>query len=131
MSQHLKIIAKVPILGLEILSDQRWINKSRDYITKMEDDHLRNAVMWAYRRWKDEQGAQLTPDKVYNYTYREWYLILKAIYDERIENQQKEIEKSIQRLHQTVEAKSKSKDYPITNRGWESINQEQMEYSGY
>ena len=72
----------------------------------MEDSHLRNAVLWAYRKWQDEQGARLNAEEIHGYTCRQWYLILKAVYDQRIENQQKEIEKSIQRLHQVVEAKS-------------------------
>jgi len=108
----LKIIAKVPTLGLEIISDQRWINRSRDLIVNMDDDHLRNAVMWAYRMYRDEQGAQLTPKEIYGHTYYQWYLILKAVYDQRIENQDKIVEKSIQRLHQIVETRSYSYSAP-------------------
>lgn len=98
----LRIIAIIPMLGLEILSDQRWINNTRDLIVNMDDDHLRNAVMWAYRKWKDEEGAKLDPQKVYNYTYREWYMILKACYDRRMEEKKECVRKTIQKARNAV-----------------------------
>lgn len=83
----MKIIANVPTLGIEITSNNCWIDTNQTPIDQMTNDHLRNAILWAYRRWKDEEGAKLVPEKAKGYTYREWYLILKAVYDQRIQKQ--------------------------------------------
>ena len=77
----MRIIATVPTLGIEITSEDRWINTERTYISKMDYDHLRNATMWAYRKWQDEKGAKMPEETKFGRTYREWYLILKAVFD--------------------------------------------------
>lgn len=76
-----KIIATIPTLGIEVTSEKRWINNERTRLVDMTEEHLRNAVLWAYRKWQDELGAKLTAEVKLGHTYREWYLILKAVYD--------------------------------------------------
>lgn len=77
----MRIIATVPTLGIEITSEGRWINAERSKIVNMDYDHLRNATIWAYRRWQDEKGAKMPEEVKYGHTYREWYLILKTVFD--------------------------------------------------
>jgi len=114
--KSLTIIASIPTIGIEILSDQRWIDKGRTHIIDMEDDHLRNAVLWAYRQWKTEEGAKLAPAIVYGFTYRQWYMILKEVYDKRIEKQEQEEKKQITRLYNEVEAKTTTETYSRSER---------------
>lgn len=90
-------------IEIEITNDTLWADQYP--IVEMDDDHVRNALLYCQTRASAEKAAGLNPIKKFGYTYTEWVEIFKAEEFCRAKNKWEELKQQQVHLEKILKMK--------------------------